>query len=277
MESNTVIFNAIAIPEDEAKLGINDLAIVRGYGIFDYFKVVNNQPIFLEDNIDRFFNSAKLMDLPIAYSRTEIKQQIEQLMHANQLPNSGIKILLTGGYSQDGYSIGVPNLIITQHPLSRNVNLEKKGLKLHLFEYHRPFSLAKSIDYVMGIQALKVAKSKGADDVLYFQNGIISECPRANIILVNEDNKLLIPDGDVLEGITRKKIIELAKDKYEIVLGKITLEDLRSAKEAFICSTTKNITPVTSIVDYKDFGSDIGAVTKDLQEALEQLIYNKTF
>lgn len=274
MQSLYVIFNGELIPENEATLGINDLSIVRGYGIFDYLKTVNNVPVFIDDNIDRFFNSAQLMDLPIAYTKAEIKQLIHKLIDINNIPESGIKFLLTGGYSPDGYSIASPNLIITQHPLSRNKEVETKGLKLHLFDYHRTFSLVKSIDYVMGIQALKIAKSKGADDVLYCQNDLISECPRANFFLITSDNKLVTPGDDVLAGITRKQIIEMVNGTYEVEIRQVTTQDLLDAKEAFITSTTKNITPVTSIIGFKEFGEGAGSITKHLQQMLEELIYN---
>lgn len=274
MQTLYVIFNGKLIPENEAKLSITDLAIVRGYGIFDFFKTVNGIPIFLEDNLDRFFQSANLMDLPVNYSRDELRAQIITLMEANVIPDSGIKILLTGGYSSDGYSIAEPNLIISQQALKRNLVLESTGLKLLPFHYHRPFSLVKSIDYVMGIQALKAAKSQGADDVVYIQNGLISECPRANFFLISEDGKLLTAGDDVLQGITRKKIIQLAKTIMDVEVRNISEEEIASASEAFISSTTKNITPVTTLLGYKEFGKQVGPLTMRLQELLQELVYN---
>jgi len=265
MQPISVFFNGKLIPENEALLGINDLSIVRGYGIFDYFKTINNNPIFLEDNLDRLYKSAKLMDLTIPYTREEIASQIYQLIDHNQIPNSGIKILVTGGYSPDGYSIASSNVVITQHEFSSNTQQEQNGIKLMLFDYHRPFSLVKSIDYVMGIQALKHAKENGADDVVYYKDNIISECPRANFFLITSDNKLLTTKDNVLEGITRKKIIEMVQGQYEIVLRDVTVEDILDAKEAFITSTTKNITPITEIINHKEFGKGAGPITKKLQ------------
>ena len=273
MQITYVILNGVQIPEHEAQLSINDLAIVRGYGIFDYFKTVQGTPLFLEDNLDRFYNSARLMDLPVNYSRTEINSMIEQLMLANNMPDSGIKILLTGGYSPDGYSIAEPNLIISQHPITRDDLAENKGIKLLPFEYHRPFSQVKSIDYVMGIQALKKAKEAGANDVVYVQNGLLSECPRANFFLISDDGTLLTAGDDVLQGITRMKILEVAKEHFKIEVRDISLEDLKNASEAFISSTTKNITPVTEVLGHKEFGAGVGKVTKQLQVLLNQLMY----
>lgn len=273
MHTTYVIFNGTLVPQEEANLGINDLAIVRGYGIFDYFKTVQGTPVFLEDNLDRFYRSAQLMDLPVNYSRAALKEMIEQLMQANNLPESGIKILLTGGYSPDGYTIADPNLIISQHAITRNTTLEQKGMKLLPFEYHRPFSQVKSIDYVMGIQALKEAKTHGADDVIYVQHGLMSECPRANFFLVSSEGTVLTADDDVLQGITRMKILELAHADFKVEVRDISIQDLENATEAFISSTTKNITPVTSVLGHKDFGDGAGPITRQLQKKLEQLVY----
>lgn len=270
-----VIFNGELISENEAKLFINDLAIVRGYGIFDYFKTVNHRPIFLDHNIDRFFNSADLMDLPVIYSRQQLIKQIYTLIEANGLPESGIKMLLTGGYSADGYSIGIPNLIISQEELKRNLVLEENGITLLPFDYHRPFSQVKSIDYVMGIQALKVAKAQGADDVIYIKNGLLSECPRANFFLVSNDGRLLTAADDVLQGITRLKVIALANQAgIPVEVRDINLQDVATAAEAFITSTSKNITPVRSLIGLKNFHREIRPVTKKLQALLQHLIYD---
>lgn len=266
------LINGTLIPAPDASLHIDDLSIVRGYGIFDYFKTVNGKLLFWEDNLDRFFHSAAIMDLPVLYTRDELKDQITKLMHINKLPNSGIKMLLTGGYSSDGYSISQPNLIITQHPLTRDFRKEQEGIKLISYNYHRPISAAKTTDYVMGIQAMKKAKKANADDVIYVQNGLLSECPRANIILITQEGTLISPEKDVLSGITRKHILESARDVFRIERRDVTIEEMKSAAEAFITSTTKNITPVLSIDDTV-YGSEPGPLTRQLQEMWEKIVY----
>lgn len=270
MQTKYTIINGELLPVEEAKLGIDDLSIVRGYAIFDYFKTIQNKPLFWEDNLDRFYHSAQQMDLPVRYDRDELKRQIQLLIHKNQIPNSGIKILLTGGYSTDGYTIAEPNVIITQQNLVRDEHRENKGMKLHLFEFHRAFGTVKSIDYVMGIKALKIAKQQGADDVLYFKNNLISECPRANFFLVLEDQTVLTPKHDVLFGVTKKQILNMPKGEIVVKEGDVSLEMLKQAKEAFITSTTKNITPITEIVGIKNFGDGAGEITRELQNFLEQ-------
>jgi D-alanine transaminase/branched-chain amino acid aminotransferase len=272
MNNLKVIINGSIVNATDATLKINDLSIERGYGIFDFFKTVEGKPKFWEDNFDRFYSSAEAMRLQVGYSREELEGMIQKLMAVNKLPNSGIKILLTGGYSPDGYSIIRPNLIITQHGLKRNKELEKKGIKLVTYEHHRQLATVKTIDYLMGILTVPYAKERAAADVLYKKNGLISECPRANIFIVTKDNRLLTPGEDVLKGITRKYVLEIAKVKLTTEVKNITLEEVYNAKEAFITSTTKNITPVLSI-DNIVYGSEPGVVTQQLQLQLEELIY----
>lgn len=272
MNSLYTLINGKLIPNSDATLHIDDLSIVRGYGIFDYFKSVDGKLLFWEDNLDRFFHSAAIMDLPVHYTRDELKEQIRNLMLVNKLPDSGIKMLLTGGYSPDGYSISRPNLVITQHPLTRDISKEREGIKLISYNYHRPLSAAKTIDYVIGIQAMKKAKEVGADDVIYIQNGLLSECPRANIILITREGVLISPEDNVLAGITRKHILEAAKDIFQIERRDVTIEDMKSAAEGFITSTTKNITPILSIDD-TIYGTQPGPNTLKLQEMWRKIVY----
>src|SRR5690606_3366282 len=104
-----VILNGEIIPEDKASIGINDLAILRGYGIFDSFKTVNGQPVWLDDHLERFYNSAAELNLPVKYEHEELKQLLVTLMEKNNIPDSVVRMTLTGGYSPDGYNPGIPN------------------------------------------------------------------------------------------------------------------------------------------------------------------------
>src|SRR6478609_11290327 len=88
----------------EALLHVSDLAVQRGYGIFDFFKIENGHPFFLQDHLDRFFESARILKLSVPLLREEIEQLIHQLIARNAMPESGIKLILTGGYSTDGYT-----------------------------------------------------------------------------------------------------------------------------------------------------------------------------
>src|SRR4051812_22459269 len=96
------------LEEEQASVGVADLSIQRGFGIFDFFRTANYVPLFLDDYIERFFNSARQLRLKMPYNREDLKAIIFQLLDKNRIAASGIKIILTGGYSADGFEPGAP-------------------------------------------------------------------------------------------------------------------------------------------------------------------------
>lgn len=260
---------------ENAKIGVADLALHRGYGIFDFFKVVNNRPIFMEEHFNRFFNSAKEMYLEVAYTREQLRDAIMQLTGANGMATSGVKLLLTGGYSDDGYKMGTPNLIILQYPLNlQEENKLDKGLRLATFDHVRQLPHIKTIDYLQAVRLHPFMHENGADDVLYHENGIVSECPRANFYMVT-GNEIVTASRNILYGITRSKVLNFNIDGYNIIERDFTLDELANANEAFITSTTQYAFPVT-IIDESPIGDgQAGPVTRKIREMLFELTYQQ--
>ncbi|MGF1923174.1 MAG: aminotransferase class IV [Bacteroidia bacterium] len=271
MSNRYISINHQLYLEEDAKISVSDLAIQRGFGIFDFLKTVDNRPIFLEDHFDRFYNSAKEMNMTVGVDRAELKKSIDQLMSSNSLPNSGLKFILTGGFSEDGYTMSKSNLIITQVPFEVDKNNFDKGMKLVTYEHQRQLPRIKTIDYLQAIRLQSYVRENQADDILYHNNGFLRECPRANFFIV-KGNTIATPKTDILKGITRSKILGLKMEGYTILEKDINLTDLADADEAFISSSTKNALPVLSI-DGKSIGNGKpGEVTRKINENLYQLI-----
>jgi branched-chain amino acid aminotransferase len=263
------IINGVFFEKDDAKISISDLSIQRGYGIFDFFRTVQNQPIFLEDHLERFFYSAAEMKLEPPFNRSQIKELIYELIAKNNIPDSGIKMILTGGYSEAGFTLSWPNLIITQAAFTFNNKLFDKGMSLVSYEHQRQLPHVKTIDYLQAILLQSYISENRADDVLYHNQTEIGECPRSNFFLVTSDNRVLTPLKNILKGITRKKILEL--QGFNIAESVIKLSDLKDAQEAFITSTTKNIVPVLKI-DGKAIGNGRpGKITTEIYRQIFKL------
>ncbi len=236
------------VSAEKAFLHVRDLSIQRGYGIFDFFKIQDGHPFFLNNYLNRFYNSADVMRLPVQQTPDELKSIIYQLIEKNNIAASGIKMILTGGYSEDGYEPAAPNLVITQQRLTLpGTDLIEKGVKIITHDYVRDLASAKTINYSMGIWLINKIKEQGAYDVLYHQKNIVSEFPRCNFFMVKKDGTVITPKDRVLHGITRKNILNLASKRYPTEEGTITLDDILQAKEAFLTSTTKRIVPIVQI------------------------------
>lgn len=260
------------VPLSQAFLHISDLSVQRGYGIFDYFKLQGNQPLFLENYLDRFYESANLMELKFNVPRETIRSVIAELAKLNGMEQSGMKMILTGGYSENGYDPGTPNLLIFQQPLILPDQAKvSKGIKIITYEHARDLARAKTINYTTGIRLIKQIRENEADDVLYHLNGEVLEFPRCNFFLVKQDGTVVTPEKGVLKGITRKNVLYLAGKKYKAETGRVTLSDIMQAKEAFLTSTTKRILPIVQVDEHVIGDGKPGPVTLGLLEDLKVL------
>jgi branched-chain amino acid aminotransferase len=266
------IINSEIVPYEKAFIHASDLAIHRGYGIFDFLKVASGHPYFLNDYMDRFYHSASVMRLTIPLERNALTDLVFKLIKLNAMESSGVKMILTGGYSPDGYQPDRPNLIITQHELVLPpAELIRKGVYVITHEYVRDIPTVKTINYTMGIWLIDKIKAAGAYDVLYCKDRMISEFPRSNFFIVRKDGVVVTPAENVLAGVTRKNILKAASRHFEAIEGDVTLEDVSEAREAFITSTTKRVLPVVK-VDSQVIGNGIpGPVSATLLAELLEL------
>lgn len=269
---NYACINGEFCSADKAMIGIQDMALQRGYGMFDFFKVMGKQPVFLEDHLHRFRESASNLRLPLSASREDLEKQIHQLIEMNRWSDAGIRMTLTGGYAPDGYSIHEPNLLISGQALQLPSELQETGIRLFSFNHQRQLPRIKSIDYLMAVWVQNQVKSSGADEVLYHQQGWIRECPRANIFLVTADGTLVTPGEDVLLGITRKKILQVAASHTRVEERPVHLDEFKTALEAFITSTTKLITPISSVDNIQVGNGKAGELSRVLFQEYSKLL-----
>lgn len=254
--------------EEKVSLGITDLSIQRGYGVFDFFRAANYVPFFIDDHLDRFFNSAAMLRLPVPHSKEEIKDIITEMIERNKTPDSSFRLVLTGGYSPDYYELSSPNFIIIQQPvhLAGKEDFDK-GIKIFLYEHMRDFPQVKSINYLVGVYLQHEVQQQKADDVLYYKDNNILEFPRSNVFAVTKDGTVITPADNVLHGITRMKVLKLAREKYTVEERAVTVDELKNAAEVFLTSTTKRILPVLSM-DGKIVGNGKpGEITNSLYKS----------
>ena len=240
--------NGDFIPEEKAMLPVRDLSILRGYGVFDFFRFCNFQPVFLNDHLDRLFFSMSGLRLDIKPDKNKLEELVHELIQRNSIPDGGIRITVTGGSSENGYLPEKPSLVITQHNFDEVSPVQfNNGIHLASYAYQRQLPQIKSSDYLMGIYLQPWLKAREADDVLYVDKGIISECPRSNIFIFNKSGELCTPVNGILQGITRKQVLQIAKSHYPVVEKDIILDEVYEAGEVFITSTTRQVLPVRSI------------------------------
>ena len=270
--SNYFCVNGKIVLAKNAKLQVTDLGLLRGYGIFDFLKVENGIPLFIENHMTRFQNSAKEMGLELGYSVDELKRFVMKLIEKNEFKNGGMKIILTGGYSEDGYLPAKKSnlIILLTHFKVPSKKVFAKGVKLMLHEHFRHSAIVKTTNYIEPIRLANDLKKAKAIDVLYHWDGKISESSRSNFFIVKKDKTIVTPTSHVLKGITRKRVINLASEHYKVIEKDITFRDLKDATEAFLSSTTKGTLPVVQIDDIKIGNGKAGEVSPHLNKLLKK-------
>ncbi len=261
----------------EARLHISDLAIQRGYAVFDFLKVSNGIACFVDDHLNRLYHSATAMHLTQIPPRQNLKEIIQHLIRKNQIQDSGIRITVTGGYSPDGYNLKTPNVIVSQQDFTAPSAVSfNNGIRLITYKHQRQFPEIKTTDYLMAVWLQPMLAREGADDVLYLKDDVVTECPRANFFMVTANQELVTAREYILKGITRSKIIQCAlKAGYTFKERSIAVKELRTAEAAFISSTTKGILPVSSI-DGNPMRSHESPIIACLNTALKQLTLEAT-
>lgn len=254
------LFNRQLINAADAGLPAGDIAIGRGYAAFDFFRTLGGRPVFLDDHLDRLDRSCATLRLPL--NRAALVEDLRRLLDANAMAESGVRILITGGCAADGYSVAEPNVLVTQQPLA--VPDDPPPVRLVTYEHGRQLPHVKHIDYLMAVHLRRWIREQGADEVLYHTAGRVTECPRSNFFLVSADGTLVTPARDVLEGITRRHVLQVARRKMEAVERDIMRDELPSAREAFITSTSRTLVPVTHVDGAPIGDGRLGSVTRSL-------------
>lgn len=261
------------LKESETFVSPKDLGFLRGYGVFDFFEIVNGNPFRLQDHLKRFLKSAKTLGLEHRYKIEDLEKIVFQVLKKNKsFKNGFLRIILTGGESKDSITPAKPNLFLFLEKKKRlPKSLYLKGAKVVTKVFQRLLPQAKTLDYRESIKYLKEAKKKGAVEVLISnEKGEILEGTTSNFFVVIEGKVFTPPKEKVLEGITRKVVFELCRKlKIKIKERRIFKKEIKNFSEAFLTSTSKGILPISQI-DGIRISNQRGPITKKIMEEFEK-------
>lgn len=244
--------NGEICPKDEAVIPVWDLGLLRGLGIFDFFKVEDGIPVFVEDHIDRLTHSLEIMDFQTGVSRDQWLRWFYEMIRLNEAERCGFRVVVTGGFSEDGYSIPEQkNMYLMLHHLYPNDPVQySEGVRLLSSSYQRDMPAAKTTIYLQSMQYQPRLLQAGAFEVLYHWKGLISECSRCNIFFIDQDGAMHTPGTGILKGITRRQVIAIASEQHLSLQERdVYMEEIPQMAGAFLTATTKGVLPVVKIDD----------------------------
>ncbi len=243
--------NGKYMPASQAALGLNDLGIVRGYGVFDLLRTYDGKPFKLHEHVLRLQRSAEQIKLALPWTAAEIEQIALETYTRNGLANATIRIVATGGASEDFMTPPAQPTLVVMVNLIAPTPPEQytQGVKVITTQIDRIMPTVKSLNYITAIMAMQTARPLGAVEAIYrTADDRLTEGTRANFF-VFQGNRLITPKAEVLGGITREVVLEIAEDDFEVLEAPLYYADLASYDEAFITSSTKEVLPVVQIDD----------------------------
>ena len=256
------------VDESEAVLPVTDLAILRGYAVFDFLRTYNGHPFHLEAHLQRLRNSAALIGLGCPWSLEELITIVDQTLAKNNNAESNIRLLITGGESEDSISPGQnPRLLVMVRPVKAFPEIwYTEGVKIITARLNRYIPGAKSTDYIRAIVTLQDAEATGAIESVYVNMADqVLEGTTSNLFIVR-NHSVITPADEILPGITRDVLLDLLKQEVPLELRPVPRQELLESDEVFMASSTKEVVPVVQVDDRTIGNRTPGPVTLKAME-----------
>jgi len=281
-----IYLNGDLVEKKDAKVSVFDHGLLYGDGVFEGTRIYNGRIVFLDEHVDRLFESAKVIDLDVGMTKEEIKAATIETCKANGLKDGYIRHLVTRGVGTLGlnpYLCEKASVIIIADTIQLYpADLYETGMKIITAGTIRNVAEAvnprvKSLNYLNNIMAKIEAINAGVMECLMLNaQGYIAEASGDNVFAL-KGNKLMTPPPwcGGLEGITRNKVMELAADLgLEVSETVMTRYEIWTADEVFLTGTAAEVIPVIEL-DKRTIGDGKpGPITKKLIEAYRQFVNN---
>ena len=262
---------------DEAVVPVYDHGFLYGEGIYETLRTYNRVPFLYDRHMRRFRVSAEHLKLQVPFDDATLLTRIEETVSAaGEMRESYIRVLLTRGVGEltyDPNATPAPSLVIIVKPMDEPAaRIIDEGIKISLVSILRnhPGSvnpIIKSNNLLNNALAMQEAYRRGGEEGLMCNyRGELSECSQSNFFIVR-DGIALTPRSaaGLLEDVTRAFMFEVGRDvAVEVRDETLYPKDLGTADEAFITSTTRELSPVVRIDDRVIGAGKPGPVTKKL-------------
>lgn len=270
---NIYYVNGEFVEENKAQISVNDLSVLRGYGVFDFLRTYNGIPFHLDEHLLRLKRSARLIGLNLPAPLVEINEIVLETLGRNKHAESNIRLVVTGGESSDGITPGTsPLLMVMVSGVTHfAAELYTEGAKIITSHVERFMPEAKSINYIPAILCQAEARNQNAIEALFVDRaGYLLEGTTSNFFAFIDNTLVTPPCNRVLPGITRQIVLQLAKNDFRIRERKIHKDEIRLLDEAFITSSVKEVIPVKAIDSIQLNSKGVGEGSRKIMELFKE-------
>ena len=271
----------------EAKISVFDSGFLLGDGVWEGIRLHQSVLVYIEEHLDRLYESAKGISLHIGLKKEDIINEINKTLAKNNMNDDvHIRLVISRGdkitpYQNPNANVGPINLVIIPEYKKTDPDTYKHGIKIGRVKNIRPNNqilnpqyntLSKLNCILASIEANKLGYDEG---IMNDMHGFISTCNSTNLFFV-KNAKIITSTGQYcLNGITRSKTIEICK-KNNILCHKkdFTFEDISDCEEAFVTGTFGGIVPVSTLENQPLQSTNKESITNKIRTLYLQDIEN---
>ncbi len=271
-------------PWKECQVHVLTHAMHYGSSVFEGQRAYNGKIFKLEEHTARLFASAEILGMKIPFTQAEINAACNEVMTVNKFTNAYCRPIAWRGSEMMGVSAQKNTIHVAiamwEWPSYFTPEARLKGLRLTISDWRRPDprtapTKAKAAGlYMICTLSKHKAESEGYQDALMLDwREQVAEATGANIFFV-QDGKIHTPTPDCfLDGITRRTVIALAKDRgYEVIERAIIPQEMEGFEQAFLTGTAAEVTPLSEIGSYR---FEVGDITQKLMHDYDALVRGK--
>jgi len=260
-EETVVFWNGEFVKAKDAKVGLYNQTMHYGNGVFEgirSYDTPDGTRIFkAKEHYDRLQYSAEKMHIQLSYTSDELETITYRLLELNGLKDAYVRPLVYLGENMSLTPTQDVHVVIMAWEWGKY--LGDSMLKVMLSSYQRPNPKACHVQakvvghYTNSILATTEAKQKGFDEALLTDiHGNIAEGPGANFFYEKDGVLYTAPLGNILSGITRATVFEIAEELGIQVVEKLFKpEEIYTADAAFFCGTAAEVIGIAQFNDYK--------------------------
>ena len=279
--------NGELFPRSEAKISVFDSGFLLGDGVWEGVRFHKSKLVFIEDHLDRLYESAKGISLDIPYSKEDIIDEINKVLDRNNMDdNIHIRLVVSRGdkitpYQNPNANVGPINLVIIPEYKQTKPKTYINGVKIGRVPNVRPNNSILSPHYntlsklnciLASIEANKLGYDEG---IMNDMNGNISTCNSTNLFFI-KNNTVWTSTGEYcLNGITRGKAILICnKNNISCSETNFTFDDIKNCNEAFVTGTFAGIIPVSELEGRKLKSTNPDSLVNKIRVLYNQEIQN---
>ncbi len=227
---------------DDAVLEVGEFRHQSGIEIYEVVRIVDGVPLFLEDHLTRFAHSAWLCRLENPPGGAVIRRMLKKLMDVNGVFLGNIRLSWCSNPSGKLTACFIPHA----YPDHEMIN---RGVSCNLLKAERHDPNAKVTQPGLREQANRLKDEKGSYEILLVnQQGTVTEGSRSNVFFLKEGRFFTAPDGEVLPGITRQKVLDILFSMgFPVQMLSLPVESLPDMDGVFLTGTSPKVLPVSKI------------------------------